>query len=159
MARNCQPWSAILAPRVYGIPFTWRLVLSRNGVSFSTIGVLRNLDWWNLVRGLIGLKDRSKRSLYWLVCVSALYKHLGNLCIGLASRACPCCSAINEHDLQYICGLLIIPSIVPKVSTMCPFAPIPTVSRLSFHKFTVSFFVKEFLINHLTLSVEAVLFG
>lgn len=28
----------------------------------------KNLDWWNLVRGLIGLKDRSKRSLYWLDC-------------------------------------------------------------------------------------------
>lgn len=28
----------------------------------------KNLDWWNLVRGLIGLKDRSKRCLYWLDC-------------------------------------------------------------------------------------------
>lgn len=28
----------------------------------------KNLDWWNLVRGLIGLKDRSKRCLYWLEC-------------------------------------------------------------------------------------------
>ncbi|TSK31398.1 Nuclear transcription factor Y subunit gamma [Bagarius yarrelli] len=31
-------------------PFTREFVLNRNGVSFSTIGVLRNLDWWNLVR-------------------------------------------------------------------------------------------------------------
>lgn len=28
----------------------------------------KNLDWWNLVRGLIGLKDRSTRCLYWLGC-------------------------------------------------------------------------------------------
>lgn len=39
-----------------------------NGVSFWRNLAPKNLDWWNLVRGLIGLKDRSKRCLYWLDC-------------------------------------------------------------------------------------------
>lgn len=118
MKRNCESHAAILAPLVYSVPFIHGSVLSRNGVSFLTMGVLKNLDWWNLVRGLIGLKDRSKRSLYWLVCVSALYKHLGNLCTGQATSVCPCCSVVREHDKQHVCGLLIIPSFVSKVSTL-----------------------------------------
>lgn len=100
VGRNCETHPAILALLSHGVLFILWLVLSRNGVSFSTIGTRRNLDWWNLVRGLIGLKDRPKRSLYWLVSVSPLYKHLGNLYKGRAARACPCCSAENEDDVH-----------------------------------------------------------
>lgn len=135
MARNCEARAAILVLPNLGKPFTRSFVLSRNGVSFSTTGALRNLDWWNLVRGLIGLKDRSKRSLYWLLCVSPFYKHLGNSCVVLAARACPCCSVANEDDIQYVCGLLITSSFVSKLSALCPFAPVFPI--LSFHKFTV----------------------
>lgn len=110
-------------------------MLSRNGASFSTIGALRNLDWWNLVRGLIGLKDRAKRSLYWLVCVSPVYKHLGNLRIRLADRARRRCSVVNEYDIQCVCGLLIIPSIVSKVS----FAPVSLTVISQVYTFVLSY--------------------
>lgn len=124
VGRNCETRAAILTLIIPCVMLTLWLVLSRNGVSFSTIGALRNLDWWNLVRGLIGLKDRAKRSLYWFVSVSPLYKHLGNLYVVLAARACPCCSVNSKDDILYVCGLLIIPSIVSKLSTRCPVAPI-----------------------------------
>lgn len=133
--RNCQTRSAILDLPTHGVLFVKGFLLSRNGVSFSTIRALRNLDWWNVVRGLIGLKDRSKRSLYWLVCVSRLYKHLRNLCRGLAVRVWPWCSAVTEDHRQYVCGLLRIPSGVCKVLTVCPFP------RLAFHKVTVWFYI------------------
>lgn len=31
----------------------------------------KKLDWWNLVRGLIGLRDRHRRCLYWLLTSSS----------------------------------------------------------------------------------------
>lgn len=48
----------------------------------------KNLDWWNLVRGLIGLKDRSKRCLYWLDCFFLALESFANfhLMAGLVVR-------------------------------------------------------------------------
>lgn len=66
---NCWTLVAILALSRERFLLVYWSVWSPNGGSFLTTRTLRNLDWWNLVRGLIGLKDRSKRSLYWLDCL------------------------------------------------------------------------------------------